>query len=707
MTTVRTGAAESTVSAGSIASPGSAASAASRVRRRRILRRTTAALAGLAVLGTAACAGPPSSGSVRTTSLSQSHNNVFIIAREPSQEMSGQELVQSFLQALTGDQKDPSFSVAQDYLTAGVRSNWIPPGGTWKTDTKIVEGQPSITFDQEAPADRGIRPITSEGAPADAPVGSVAKVSARGRQVAELDRHGFYQTMSPDDISMDFTLVKQREGWRIETLPAYRMISVESFKRVYQSYQSALPVYLPTSGVQRMDQVYLTQATGQIDYTYTALADAVLSGRGPAQSSPMQLNGQVTVSGGEAKVPLTAPAGSAPILTDVLRALAATFAAAGTTQQLIGAATSVSHVTVTYPGCGSTCSDGQPVPPAHELPAVYWVCPVPGGTDSALVSKSPGGSLGGGQFTACPTGAGAKPRSEADLTGLRLVKDAPIAVRQSGDPTQVRAPASPVTAAVVTQDTKDGKSGAVTVVGKTASDRRQWYVTSDASRITDLEWDPVDGSLWMVDNHVLYELRDPGDQGPSAASRDAIDVPAGAPLTRFKPSPDGTRAVLVAGPDSGGQGGSQGTTGQPASGAPSPSPAAMVSIIRGSGLPKVSSDPSALLSDTLASATDAAWADGRTVVVLGVSSRNSNTLRLYKVYSDGSQDSVISDPEDAQSAAKHISASTSLINGRSSLWEFSDGGDANTSYVYFKGRGGAESYQEVGSSPVIATVLPD
>jgi hypothetical protein len=310
-------------------------------------------------------------------------------------------------------------------------------------------------------------------------------------------------------------------------------------------------------------------------------------------------------------------------------------------------------------------------------------------------------------------------------------------VKQSGGPTEVRAPSSAVTAAVVVQDPKGGKGGSVMVVGKTATDRREWYTTVDTATITDLEWDPVDGSLWMVDKNFLYRLRDPGDKDPTAATRDTVMVPANAPLTRFKPSPDGSRAVMVVGPamsaqstggqNTGGQGtggrnaggnqgsgdqnGSQGTSASPGGDTPAPWPAAaMVAILRATDVPKISTDTHPLLSDTLASATDAAWADGRTVVLLGISSRDSNTLRLYKVYSDGSQDSTISDAEDAQSAAKHIAAGTSLSNGRSALWIASDGAgpnDPNSRYVYFKGRGGTDSYQEPGSSPVVATVVPD
>ena len=55
----------------------------------------------------------------------------------------------------------------------------------------------------------------------------------------------------------------------------------------------------------------------------------------------------------------------------------------------------------------------------------------------------------------------------------------------------------------------------------------------------------------------------------------------------------------------------------------------------------------------LQTVTDASWADGRTVVLLGIEG-SAGTPRLYRVYLDGSQDSAIFDPEDAQPAARHV-----------------------------------------------------
>ena len=94
------------------------------------------------------------------------------------------------------------------------------------------------------------------------------------------------------------------------------MVPPEAFKRAYQTYQSPLTVYLPAhGGPAQMDQVYLTQDTGKVDYTYGALARAVLHGRYPSQNSNLELQAPVTVDpSGLATVSLkTLPAGTTDI----------------------------------------------------------------------------------------------------------------------------------------------------------------------------------------------------------------------------------------------------------------------------------------------------------------------------------------------------------------------------------------------------------
>lgn len=680
----------------------------------RRARTALAAVTALTAISVAACAGPPSGGPSTLKPLSQSHNNVFIAAREPDQSMDPAQLVQNFLQALTGDQKDPTFSVAQDYLTDEVRKTWIPQGATWDARTSIVElGNPIEAQQSAAHPDRAADP---PGSSTSIPDGTLTTVEVSATEVAQLDNHGFYQADGqPKTYALPFTLKYKRGegGWRIQTPPTERLINLDSFKRVYQTNQSALPIYLPGSGGQAVDQVYLTQATGKPEYTYNALAEAVLNGRSTVQASPLQMDKSKPVSlnaQGVATVTLKLPAGGTTAgLEDVQTALLKTFSDAAASPQMVGSTPQLQKVQVTYDGCGTACA-AQDVSTAStdQPPLVYWLCPVAGGR-STVVSRAP---------TSPSTSASVCGDATHVVMTLNetVAKDSPLAVAQPGEASRYKPQTSQIVAVVVKKP--DG-TGAVVVTDRAKPDQHDvWYTMPDPAAVTDLEWDPVDGFLWMVQSHGLYRLRDPGDKQPGTANVEPVTVPSGAQLSGFKPSPDGTRAVLV----------TDHLLAQ--AGASSPWPAAMVAIDRGTDTPRqggadaprlVGVDTPLLsgpgLPAVLSRATDAAWADARTVVLIGTSN-TSNTLRVFKVYSDGSQDSLISDPEDAQPAAKHISAASSVLNSRPGIWVFSDGagpagsasGDASGSAgsnVYFKRRGGGESYQDNGWSPVVATPVPD
>ncbi|NUR58858.1 MAG: hypothetical protein HOV87_09300 [Catenulispora sp.] len=664
-------------------------------------RAALAVLGAVTALSAAACAGPPAGGTAGLKPLSQSHNNVLIVARPPVSGMEPVILVTNFLQALTGDQKDPTFSVAQEYLTDDARKARTAPGAAWETPTSIVK----MTTPSEHPpgATEHVSRQPAAQDPQTAPLGTQTPVYVEATEVAELDQHGFYQAVAqPTAQSLKFVLVKEKAGWRINELPTQRVINLDSFKRVYQTNQSALPIYLPGSGDLAVDQVYLTQATGKPEYTYNALAEAVLHGRTPAQSSivkldpakPVTLNAQ-----GVATVTLKVPSGATAADLDAAQnALAKTFSAAAASPQLVGSTPPLQKVQVTYDGCtASVCAPHDvSAPVGGSSPTVYWACPE-GTGPSTVVSRQPNP----GSTTVC-----GDPGHTVVSVNEPLAKNSPIAVRQPTDLSQHK----PQTVYVAVVVKKADGTGAVVVTDKrNPNEHVPWYTAPDATKVTDLEWDPVDSSLWVVDNHALIRVRDPGDKPAGVGNQDKVDIPSDARLTGFKPSPDGTRAVLV--------------TDAAAfdNGSATPWPAAIVAIARSAGIPALQGPGVPLLADqtmgqptsgVLARATDAAWADGRTVVLIGVSP-NSNALGVFKVYSDGSQDSLISDPSDAQPAASHISAATSILNGRPTIWIFSDGAGpagrdgAVSSNVYFKNRSGAEGYQDSGWSPVVATTSPD
>lgn len=682
-----------------------------RVAANRAFRWAAALLALVTLAGTAACAGPPSKGDVRSAPLNQSRNNVVILANEPTPSMSPVSLVSSFLQALTGDQEDPGFSVAQEFLTPEARSTWIPAGSTWTATTKIVKYDNPVRDGQQSanhPAHPAEAPAagTAPQAAAPTPVGAEQTFSVSGAQVAQIDRYGFFQYQT-GPVIQQFTLkyLGASIGWRITTPPDFRMITPESFRRAYQTYQSPLAVYLPSRGsvAPVMDQVYLTQDSGKVDYTYDALARAVLHGRLSTQDTGLALAGPVTVdSNGLARVTLKPPpAGRADLVTDVALALNRTFRDASENQQLLSS-TALSQVLVDYAGCPS-CSPASVLPDGSAPPPVYWVCPQTQGDSNAAIVERPQPSGAAEAPAVCPAN-GAKAPSLVPLHGIQLQKDTPIAVKQTPDSSDAKSPRPMTFVAAVEQN------GEVVVLNDKNVDQQVWYHAKSAKGVTDLEWDPADGSLWVVDSKNLYRVQDPGTSGAGNGTPQQILIPDQQVL-RFKPSPDGLRAVVVGGPN----------TTDP-TGAAGPQSATMVFITHtGTGValtgPNGTSSGGLSLIQALAQAwdqtsgglqsvTDAAWADGRTVVLLGLQQAGPGTPKLYKVYLDGSQDSTISAPEDAQTAARHIAAVTGAIGGHVSLWTFSDAPgptDPNTTYSYVKRSGGADSFQESGWSPVAAT----
>jgi hypothetical protein len=685
---------------------GPAPAAGDRAVRVRALRWAAALLAVLTVAATAACAGPPAKGPVHGVSLNQSRNNVVILAREPNADMSAETLVLSFLQALTGDQKDPTFSVAQEYLTNDARAQWIPAGTTLYTKTRIVDyhvvpgdtGQPAEAPDGQPAAAASSTPAAS----APPAVGDVKIVSASGREYATIDENGFFQYAS-GSVTQNFTLkyFGGTTGWRITDKPQYRLLSPDAFKRAYQTYQSPLPVYLPSHGAPtpRMDQVYLTQAPGKVDSTYNSLARAVLTGRFAWQNTRLALQSPVTVdANGVATVRLHAPPAGMNI-ADVQRALAETFRDASETPQLLSL-TPLTQVQVTYDGCApAQCQAMSVTPDTLAPPIVYWVCPQgQNGQDAAIVSRAvvpptPSSSLN------CP--ANGKVAQAVALNGVRLAKNAPIAVKQSSDSGDVKSPAETTMAAVVEE------SGAVVVVSDKSTDQNVWYTAADATKVTDLEWDPVDGSLWVVDDGNLYRVRDAGSKGSGGATPESVAVPSSTnpnqQIVRFKPSPDGLRAVVVSAQKA-----------SDPSAANVPLPASMVTIARTGGEPFLDTvsqllggfgQNGDLSSVTVQGVTDAAWADGRTLVLLGTQA-GSSTPKLYKAYLDGTQDATIIDPDDAQPGAVHLTAAIGPVGTRPALWTISDAPGANgAATTYFKRSGGSDSFTEIGSSPVVATTV--
>ena len=235
-----------------------------------------------------------------------------------------------------------------------------------------------------------------------------------------------------------------------------------------------------------MDQVYLTQDTGKVDYTYGALARAVLHGRYPSQNSNLELQAPVTVDpSGLATVSLkTLPAGTTDI-TDVRQALVDTFRDASETEQLLSP-TALIRMKVVYPGCGTACSAQDITPYSPGAPTVYWVCPQKGQNDAnaAIVSKQLASGASATSPTVCPAN-GTKAPSVVGMAGVPVSPDTLIAVKQTPDSADVKTPSGTTMVAVVRND------GAVVVLNDKNTDQQVWYAPAKTGKITDLEWDPA------------------------------------------------------------------------------------------------------------------------------------------------------------------------------------------------------------------------
>ena len=174
-----------------------------------------------------------------------------------------------------------------------------------------------------------------------------------------------------------------------------------------------------------------------------------------------------------------------------------------------------------------------------------------------------------------------------------------------------------------------------------------WYHAADPNQVSDLTWDPVDGSLWVVDAGNLYDVPSP-QNGTSQAPVLVQQLDTG-PYQRIRLSPDGQQAVVVTGSE----------VDKPSS--DSPTVAVLTKIVRPDAKSPAGGGPSGLqlMSQHRIQPTtvddaegkplhisDVAWAGGRTIVLLAKeqgSGQGAAPPKLYKVYADGSQDTHLAD----------------------------------------------------------------
>ncbi|URN16317.1 MULTISPECIES: LpqB family beta-propeller domain-containing protein [Streptomyces] len=193
--------------------------------RRRTPRRTTR---GTALLGAAAllagCASMPDSGDVSGVRTSrQGDSQVRVYPVPPRENAEPAEIVEGFLEAMTGD--DPGFATARKYLTKQAARTWKPEERTTVLSTAPVPQRGGPARQEHA------APGTSQ----------TLLYRLSGRTVATVDERHAYQPLGSVTYSEFIQLVQQRSAdgkqkeWRIDVLPQGLLLSESDFQRNYRS----------------------------------------------------------------------------------------------------------------------------------------------------------------------------------------------------------------------------------------------------------------------------------------------------------------------------------------------------------------------------------------------------------------------------------------------------------------------------------------
>lgn len=193
--------------------------------RRRARRRTAR---GTALLGSAAllagCASMPDTGDVSAVKTSrQGDSQVRVYPVPPRENAEPAEIVEGFLEAMTGD--DPDFDTARKYLTKQAARTWKPEERTTVLSTAPVPQQGG--------------PARQERAAPGSPQTLLYRLS--GRKIATVDDRHAYQPLGSVTYSEFIRLVQQRSAdgkqkeWRIDLLPQGLLLGESDFQRNYRS----------------------------------------------------------------------------------------------------------------------------------------------------------------------------------------------------------------------------------------------------------------------------------------------------------------------------------------------------------------------------------------------------------------------------------------------------------------------------------------
>ncbi|MFF8383090.1 LpqB family beta-propeller domain-containing protein [Streptomyces kanasensis] len=166
----------------------------------------------------------PDSGDVSSVKATrQGDSQVRVYPVPPRESADPAEIVEGFLEAMTGD--DPDFATARKYLTKQAARTWKPEERT--------------TVLSSAPVPRQGGPARQDhGAPADTQT-LVYRLS--GQKVATVDDRHAYQPLGAVAYNETIRLVQQRstdgkhKEWRIDGLPQGLLLSESDFQRNYRS----------------------------------------------------------------------------------------------------------------------------------------------------------------------------------------------------------------------------------------------------------------------------------------------------------------------------------------------------------------------------------------------------------------------------------------------------------------------------------------
>lgn len=166
----------------------------------------------------------PDAGDVSAVKPSrQGDSQVRVYPVPPRENAEPSEIVEGFLEAMTGD--DPGFTTARKYLTKQAARTWKP-----EDSTTVLTSAPVPQSAHNRQHDRGV--------PGQA---QTLVYPLTGQKTATVDDRHAYRPLDPAPYSESIRLVQQRTAdgknkeWRIDSLPQGLVIGESDFQRNYRS----------------------------------------------------------------------------------------------------------------------------------------------------------------------------------------------------------------------------------------------------------------------------------------------------------------------------------------------------------------------------------------------------------------------------------------------------------------------------------------